>query len=157
MLLVANEYLKKNWTKAQFNQQILDMVAWENTHFGYYRDTTMAKNQQILEQDLGLKTVMHENPTLDDLKKILASGHFVLMPLDGKAIDNPHFRQGGPIYHVLVVKGYTKDGSLITNDVGTQYGEDYVYTWKVLDNALHDFAVPMSKGGRRVLEVIPPL
>jgi|CXWL01.1.fsa_nt_gi hypothetical protein len=157
ILLVANEYLKKHWTKAQFNQQILDMVDWQNKRYGDYWHTTMAQTSEMLKEILGLDSVIHDNPSLDDMKRILMKGHFIVMPLDGKALKNPYFLNGGPLYHVLVVKGWTKENGIITNDVGTRRGEDYVYSWKVIESALHDYAVPMSKGVPRIIEVLPPV
>lgn len=156
ILLVANEYWKHHWNKAQFNQQILDMVDWQNKRYGDYWHTTMAQTSEMLKEILGLDSVIHDNPSLDDMKRILMKGHFIVMPLDGKALKNPYFSHGGPLYHVLVVKGWTKENGIITNDVGTRRGEDYVYSWNVIKGALHDYAVPMSKGTPRIIEVLPP-
>ena len=72
MLLAANVYGKHNWTRTEFNNQILKMVEWEKVQFGTYLDTTVAQNTKILNNYLGLKTVIHENPTLDDVKNILS-------------------------------------------------------------------------------------
>lgn len=156
VLLIANEYLNHQWTSAQFNEQILNMVDWENKTFGDYKHTTMAQTDQMINELLHLKTKIHENPTLDTIKKILADGHFIVLPLAGQELGNPYFSNGGPVYHVVVAKGYTKDNKIITHDVGTKRGENYVYDWATIDAALHDYAEPITDGARRVIEVFPP-
>lgn len=156
ILLVANKYFNYNWTAAEFNDEILKMVDWQNERFGDYWHTTMEQTAVMLDEILGLKSVMHRDPSLEDIKRILARGHFIIIPLDGKALKNPYFKDGGPIYHVVPVKGYTKENGIITHDVGTRRGEDYVYSWEIIDEAFHDYAVPMSRGERVLLEVLPP-
>ena len=86
------------------------------------------------------------------------------MTFEGKVIGNPNYKNGGPVYHAMVIKGYedkTADpGSvqkIITHDVGTRKGEDYVYKWSTLQNALHDWNEPMKNGAKRMLEVLPPV
>ncbi len=156
VLLIANEYFSHQWTSAQFNQQILTMVDWENKTFGDYKHTTMAQTDQMIHELLNLETKVHENPSLDTIKKILADGHFIVLPLAGQELGNPYFSNGGPVYHVVVAKGYTKDNQIITHDVGTKRGENYVYDWETINAALHDYAEPITNGARRIIEVLPP-
>lgn len=104
MLLAANVYGKHNWTRAEFNDQILKMVEWEKTQFGTYLDTTAAQNAKIFNDYLGFKSAIHENPTLDDIKNILNKGHFIIMFLAGKELNNPNFTNGGPVYHAILIK-----------------------------------------------------
>ena len=156
VLLVANEYKAENWTAEQFNDEILKLVDWEKKVFGDYKHTTVKETAKILNEYFGLKTLIYENPTYEDVQKIIARGHFVVMTFDGKKIGNPFYKNGGPVYHAMVIKGYKSGEKVITADVGTRRGEDYVYSWKTLQNALHDYAVPMSDGAKRLLEVIPP-
>lgn len=156
ILIIANEYLDKNWDTAQFNQEILKLVDWQNEKFGDYQHTTMAQTAEMLEANYGLKSILHDNPTLEDLKRILAKGHFIVLPLAGRELGNPYFTNGGPPYHAVTLKGYKDNGKLIVHDVGTKRGEDYVYPWPVIDYALHDYADPIYKGMRRIIEVLPP-
>lgn len=156
VMLVANVYLDKNWTIEQFNQEILKLVDWENKKFGDYKHTSVAQTSEILGQYFGLKTVIHENPTFEDVKNVLAQGHFIVMTFAGKELYNPFYRNGGPNYHAMMVKGYKENGKLIVHDVGTKRGDDYVYAWPVIENALHDYAEPIYKGAKRMIEVLPP-
>lgn len=155
-LLVANAYFEHNWTREEFNTQILKLVDWENQKFGDYKHTDVSQTSEILNEYLGLKTIIHENPTVDDVKKVLSSGHLIIMTFAGKHLANPNYKNGGPNYHAMVIKGYRADGKIITNDVGTRNGEDYVYTWDTLQNSLHDYAEPIENGPKRMIEVLPP-
>lgn len=154
ILLAANVYGKHNWTRTEFNDQILKMVEWEKEKFGTYLDTTVAQNAQIFNDYLGIKTITHENPSLEDIKTILSKGHFIIMFVAGKELNNPNFTNGGPLYHAMLVKWY-KDTNIITHDVGTRNGANYVYSWATLQSAMHDFAVPIDSGAKKILEVLP--
>lgn len=156
VLLAANEYFGHQWTVQQFNQQILEIVAWENKTFGDYKHTTMAQTSQMLNQYLKLDTKIHENPDLSTIKQILADGHFIILPFAGKEVGNPYYNNGGPNYHVILAKGYTANDELITHDVGTKHGENYVYDWATIDAALHDYSDPIDSGAKRIIEVLPP-
>jgi len=77
-------------------------------------------------------------------------------------LGNPYFRTPGPIYHMLVVKGYDED-EFITNDVGTKRGDGFRYKYDRLISAIHDWDHQSAEGGmtdeeiargRRVLIVI---
>ncbi len=130
-------------------------MEWEKDYFGDYKHTTVAQTAEFFDKYLGLKTIIHENPTFEDVQKILAKGHLIAMPFAGKMLGNPNYKNGGPIYHMMVVKGYKKGQKIITNDVGTRNGENYVYTWKVAQNALHDYDEPIQNGVKRMIEVLP--
>lgn len=156
--LVANLYLEKNWTKEQFNEELLALVDWENEHFGTYRDTTAAETAEFMEANYGLKSILHEDPSFEDIQSILNEGHLIIAPFAGKLLGNPNFKNGGPLYHMLVIKGYDAEKEqIVTNDVGTRNGADYVYNWSVLQNAMHDWNdEDILLGAKRILEVLPP-
>lgn len=155
-LLIANAYYQHHWTAEEFNQQILLMIEWEKQHLGKYIDTSAGETAEILNQYLDLQTVIHDDPSLDDVKNILAQGHLIIMFFAGKELGNPNYQNGGPNYHALVVKGYKDDNQIITDDVGTSQGADYVYSWDTLQNAMHDLASPIDNGPKRMIEVWPP-
>ena len=77
--------------------------------------------------------------TIEDIKREVAAGHPVILPAAGRLLPNPNFRQPGPIYHALIVKGYMRDGRIITNDPGTRNGKDFLYKPEALMNALHEW------------------
>ncbi len=86
LLLAANVYEKHNWTRDEFNTEILKMVEWQKEKFGTYLDTTVAQTAEIARECLKLETITHENPTYDDVRKILNKGHFILMFFSGKEL-----------------------------------------------------------------------
>jgi len=154
LLLVANFYNEYNWTRAQFKDKILELVKWENETFGDYKDNNTQQITQALKDLFGLSSVIHENPTFEDIQKILVQNHPIIIPLAGKKIGNPFYKNGGPNYHVIVIKGYKANQKVITEDVGTSFGKDYVYSWKTLENANHDYAIPITKGKKVIIEVL---
>ena len=130
-----------------------EIVAFENTLFGYYLDTTVSETAQFAEQLYGLaKSDILENPTVDQIKEHLNRGEPVLVPAYGIALKNPYYTQPGPVYHMLVIKGYTKDNQFITNDPGTKHGAGYVYSFDTIMNAMHDWnAQDMLQGKKAAL------
>ncbi len=160
-LLIANNYFKHNWTVAQFNEEILKLVEYENKVFGDYKNTDVDQSAQFIEDYLGLKTKKYVNPSFDDVRRIIGRGHFIWVPLAGRQINNPFFTNGGPKYHAFVIKGFeiAADGTkkVITHEVGTKNGADYVYKWDVIQKAIHDYAENIDDGAKEFLEVLPPL
>ncbi len=121
------------------DNEILKIVDWEKENLGYYEHTTALETASILHEYFGYKRVeVQYDVSIDDIKKHVAAGRPVIVPLAGRLLGNPFYRAPGPVYHMLVVKGYTKEGKLITNDVGTRRGENYLYDPEVFLNAMHD-------------------
>jgi hypothetical protein len=166
MLMVARYYQGKNFSGTADQEAGLQAVkAWEVQNLGWYFDTTASENAQILREHYGLGVRVIERPTITDIKTAIAAGHPVIIPSAGRELGNPNFTGEGPIYHNLVIRGYTADGKFITNDPGTRKGEQYVYEQSVIMNAIHDW-VPagdrtiaangsVATGRRVVLEVTP--
>jgi len=156
ILLIANTYYNHNWTRENFRDEILKLVTWENQNFGDFKNTNAVQISRMLQEYLGLKSVIHADPTYEDVQQVLARGHLIVMTFAGKLIGNPNYRNGGPVYHAMVIKGYKSGGKVITEDVGTKNGEDYVYPWTTLQRALHDYTDPIENGKKLMIEVLPP-
>lgn len=165
ILLVANEYFHHRWSRENFRDEILKLVEWQTKTFGDYKDTNASQIQRMLKEYLGLESVIYKDPSFADIQKVLDRGHFIVMTFAGKQIGNPNYRNGGPLYHAMVIKGYKAGASsggasavqkVITADVGTRNGEDYVYNWSTLQRALHDFTTPIDNGAKLMIEVLPP-
>lgn len=156
--LIANVYLEKNWDREGFNEELLRLVDWEMETFGAYEHTTVTQTVQMIEENYGLKTQVIVNPDFEDLESAIQAGHFIVAPFAGKLLKNPNFTNGGPVYHMLVIKGYNQEKQqVVTHDVGTRNGEDYVYSWAVIQNALHDWHdTDISMGTSQWIEVYPP-
>lgn len=162
ILLIADTYYRHNWTRENFRDEILKLVTWEDQNFGDYRNTNTAQISRMLQEYLGLKSVIHPDPSFEDVQQVLARGHLIVMTFAGKMIGNPNYKNGGPVYHAMVMKGYKTGAAtgaadkVITEDVGTKNGEDYVYNWATLQRALHDYTEPIENGKKLMIEVLPP-
>lgn len=138
-LLVDRFYKNQSTTPESVRDEILQIVGWEKKKFGYYMHTTAAETATILKQYFGYKRVdVLYDISIDDMKAHLLAGRPIIVPIDGQLVGNPFYRQPGPAYHMLVVKGFTSDGKFITNDVGTRRGQNYAYDQNIFFNAMHD-------------------
>lgn len=105
-------------------------------------------------QDLTVSVVA--DPTEESIKNVLDQGKLVIVPVAGRMLKNPYFQSPGPPYHMLVVRGYTADGYVITNDPGTKHGNAFPYRWATLLGAIHDWnGGDVEKGGRVAVVVGP--
>lgn len=119
---------------------LLAIKEFEEKRFGYFESTTAEETAIILREFYELSDVkLKHNPTSTDIKTALASGKLVIAPAAGRLLGNPFFTPPGPVYHMLVVKGYTADNKFITNDPGTRRGADFAYEEAVFMNAIHDW------------------
>ncbi|MBI2669920.1 MAG: C39 family peptidase [Candidatus Yanofskybacteria bacterium] len=139
-ILVDKFYKNELATPETVDKEILNLVDWQKKRFGYYFHTTAKETAIMLREYFGYKRVdVLTNVSAEDIKShVMAAGRPVIVPLAGRLAANPYYRQPGPVYHMLIIKGITKNGDFITNDVGTKRGQNYVYDDKVLFNAIHD-------------------
>ncbi len=159
-LLMVDAYYKNkgsDFTTEEGLKEILNVAAYEDTEYGHNKDTTSEEVALTAKNYFGFREARIIDVTsAEEIKAVLAEGRPVIVPAYGKALGNPNFRNGGPDYHMLVIKGYTADGYWITNDPGTRRGKGYVYSEKVLMNALHEFFPgDMTKGEKRMIVLIP--
>lgn len=140
ILMVGRYYQGKSFANTADAESGLQQIKkWEVDNLGFYFDTTAAENATILEGIYDLQVELLKNPTITQIKTALAAGHPVIVPSAGRELGNPNFKSPGPIYHNLVLRGYSKDGKFITNDPGTRKGKEYVYDQDVIMAALHDW------------------
>ncbi len=151
MMLRAFYDGKTSLTRDEMEKGIQDLVAYEMRTIGYFESTDAEQNAKLLRDYFGFKDVqILPVSSVADIQRQIAAGQPVILPAYGKALKNPNFRNGGPMFHMLVVRGYKK-GYLITNDPGTRKGEDYVYTDSVIMNALHDWNGGDVQNGAKVM------
>jgi hypothetical protein len=141
--------------------EILALSHLTESMFGSFRDSSAADTLKMFQKYW--KTTQGKvvsNITIADMKKELAAGHVLIVPANGKMLNNPNFSGGGPERHMLVVIGYDDSrGVFITNDPGTRKGKNYPYAYKVLYEALRDYPTGdhqpfFSDGPRRNMIVI---
>lgn len=139
----------------EMEKEIRDLVAYEQKTLGHYEDTSATEMVTWIKGYFGYEDVrMLPVRNAEDIQRAVANGYPVLLMADGKKLQNPNFRNGGPPYHVVVVKGYSK-GKFITNDPGTRKGKDYLYTFERLMDAAHDWTGKAANGSPVMLIVMP--
>lgn len=131
-----------------------ELKQWQLDRFGYFKSTTAAEVAEMIREVYGREATLLYDPTVEDLKRELADGHFIVVPAAGRELGNPNFRQPGPLYHMLLLKGYTARGEFVTNDPGTRKGQNYVYTFDVLMSAIRDWNDGDVMNGDRVVIVV---
>jgi hypothetical protein len=140
--IMANAYLtgdKENVIPAaRVETEISGLTVWEDKNFGYHLDTTAQETAQMIEGFYGLKATVIQGYTLQDIKDQINLHNVVILPVDGQAIGNPYYKTPGPIYHMLVIRGYS-GSTLITDDSGTKHGENYPYAFSTLHAAGADW------------------
>lgn len=134
---------------------LLKIVDFENSFFGFYKDTTAAQTASLLEAYFQLNAELIVDPTIEQIKSALVAGHPVIVPAAGQQLGNPNFTGAGPIYHNIILKGYTAKG-FISNDPGTRLGADYFYSYDVLMNAIHDWNGGDVPNGQKIVIVVTP-
>ncbi|HLM84532.1 MAG TPA: C39 family peptidase, partial [Candidatus Bathyarchaeia archaeon] len=153
-ILNAGLYLEnKTLTKDQFEADLQKMQKIEKDSVGEWKSTTVAQTKKwagvYFGDNLSIKII--DNPTVADIEAEVAAGHPVVVPLAGQDIGNQNFTPPGPVYHMLVVKGYDAV-NFITNDVGTRKGNSYTYQKEVIMKNMHDWnAKNIHLGAKKVL------
>ena len=153
-LILAYYYVKdQSLSKEKFKEDVWGMVNWQNENYGGYIHTSTAQNAEILKEYFGYEDFeIVDNPTIEDMKKALASGYPIVAPFAGRMMKNPFFTAPGPYYHVIVIKGY--DGkNFITNDVGTRRGHNFIYSYENTMSSLHDYSPDkdIKEGEKRII------
>ncbi len=141
-------------TADKADAEILSLVDFQTDRYGFYLDTTAKETVRFGEAKFeDLEWGVLEAPTIDDIKTEIASGSLILVPAAGRQLENPFFSGEGPLYHMLVIRGYTQD-KFIVNDPGTRRGEEYVYDQDVIMAAMGDWNDgDPANGAKRVVVV----
>lgn len=157
LLMAAAFYQKQNLNVAEQEAALAKMRDWEIKNFGFYESTNVAEVVRVAQEYLRLKARVLERPTWEQIRAEVFAQKIVLLPTNGKLLKNPYFKNGGPLYHMLVVRGFNAAGDVITNDPGTRHGANFVYKKDVLMNALHDWqgsaaiSTPASGASRAIV------
>ena len=138
-VLMVNYYLEGQTSvdQAQIKQELLDIVEYQTKNYGFHEDTSAAQTAKLISDYYGYAAEVKYGISSEDIKKELARGNPVIVPAAGRLLNNQYFKPPGPLYHMLVIKGYNADG-FITNDGGTRMGADLIYSYQVIENAIHD-------------------
>jgi len=119
-------------------QAINNLRTWEQANLGYNANTGAEATTKMAEGAFGLKVQRINDYSEQDLKNALAGGHPVLLPINARLLNNPKYLDNGPLYHMVVARGYNGKG-FIVNDPGTDSGDGNVYPFATLKNAGADW------------------
>lgn len=125
-------------SKKFIDQEILNMVSYQENNLGGHYDLDTAGTLDLFQQYYNYQDgqIVSIN-SIDDIKCILSEGNIIIAPTYGRELDNPHFTPPGPVYHMLLIKGYN-DSHFITNDPGVWQGKNFNYTFDNLFKAICD-------------------
>jgi len=139
-LIMVHYFLKgEGLNKEIMEKEIQDLVAWQIENWGGHKDLTIEEVGKMAKEYYDWQKIrILDKITIEDIKKEIAAGNPVIIPAAGRLLGNPYYRQPGPYYHMLVIRGYQKS-KIITNDPGTKRGENFSYSEKVLYEAIHDW------------------
>lgn len=134
-------YRNQTLAIADIKAKIIDMIAYEDKQ-GWGLSINIDQMAQIATDYLGYTAEVISNPTIEDIKGYVAQDIPVVVPAAGKMLyqENKFFNSGGPIYHALVIVGYDDNKrKFIVDDVGTQYGANFKYSYNLLMDSIHDW------------------
>jgi len=145
-MIIAVKYFKQEiLTPHIMEQGLLNLIDWEQAN-NYPVDLTATEAKDILVNYFKLKAELVTEVTVDRIKKELTDSKLIIIPAAGRLLGNPYFQTPGPIYHMLVIRGYNAT-EFITNDPGTKRGDGFKYKYQTLINAIHDWDHQRAEGG----------
>lgn len=123
-------------------EEILNLAQFQIDNYGDSRDTS--SQDSIIRIAQGYyhsdNATLKQNISLENIIRELQDGNLVITPMNGQALNNPHFTPPGPERHMILIIGYdasTKE--FITNDTGIAPGKNYRYPVDVFYNAIRDY------------------
>lgn len=123
---------------------LLGMVQWQEDNWQGHHNLPIAQVAKFVELNYSYRTEIVPDLTAEKIKRYLDQSLPVIVPADGRQLNNPFFSNDGPDYHMLVIKGYVDD-NFITNDPGTKRGQDFVYSSSNLLASIHDWDGQQSR------------
>ena len=114
--------------------ELKKLTDWQMKTLGYNLNINSEEIVKMLKSNFALEAEIKETFDENYIKRELAKNRVILMPVNGRLLNNPNYKRPGPKYHMLVLKGYAKT-KIITNDPGTKKGLNYPYDFQTLINA----------------------
>lgn len=127
--------------RATVLQDIFALSDFGKRRFGTIRDTSAQDTALFATEFFNHPNVsVKSDPTIDDIRRALASGAVVAVPTNGQVIGNPYYTPPGSAYHMVLIIGYDDArGVFITNDPGTRHGASFEYPYTTLYNGIRDY------------------
>lgn len=120
----------------------LDVISYAmEERLGTFYDTSIEDTFLFAYEYLeGENVFLKKDVTKDDIIRELMEGYIVAITVNGQKLQNPHFTSPGPLYHMIIIRGYDPETKeFIANDPGTQYGKGYRYQEDLLFSAMHNY------------------
>ncbi|PID51994.1 MAG: hypothetical protein CR972_04335 [Candidatus Moraniibacteriota bacterium] len=147
-MIMADGWVKndRHISKNDAEKVMEEMFDQEEKIFNGAIDTSVTDTAKFFTEYYGHSAEVRKDVTMEDLYRILSDGYIIIVPTNGKMLGNPHFTNGGPERHMLVIIGYNKNNrEFITNDPGTRVGRGYKYKDTTLYNAIRDYETGKKK------------
>lgn len=140
---------------AAAQEAINNLKKWEQANLGYNMNTGADATTKMAEGAFGLKITQLVDYSEIDLKNALVNNHPVLLSINARLLGSPQYRNTGPTYHMIVVKGF-KGSTFIVNDPGTNGGANNEYSFETLKNAAADWNQTTKKmdAGRKIALIV---
>jgi uncharacterized protein YcfL len=145
MIMTVKYFKKLPLNNNIMEDEIQRLIKWE-TDNGYSVDLDAAEVVRVMKDYFDFNVRISRDVNTDQIKYELAKGNLIIIPAAGRDLHNPNFKAPGPIYHMLVIKGYN-NSQFITNDPGTRKGNGYRYDYATLIGAVHDWNHDLASGG----------
>ncbi|MEK7636400.1 MAG: C39 family peptidase [Patescibacteria group bacterium] len=132
----------KKLTPEEALQEIIAISEFEKKKYGEFHDTSSQDTlDRIIKDYFGYTNAfLRYDITIKDIKKELADGNLVIVPVDGRKLKNSFYTEPGPERHKILITGYDDTAQeFITNDPGTYRGAGYRYGYAILEGALMDY------------------
>lgn len=133
------------------DNEMLKLVEWQKNNLGYFENTSALDTALIARNAYNLEPRIINNPSVEDIKTEINNGNVLLIGMAGKVLQNPFFKPPGPVYHMLLFRGYDGNGFFV-NDPGTRRGNNFYYTYENIKKAAHDW-----NGSEENLATSPPV
>jgi len=127
----------------QYNKDLLKLKEIEDLLFEWwYKHTSLEENLQVLiafqEEKQKIYWEILKNPTIEDIKENISKWNLVITPLYWKWLTNPYFKNWWPVYHNILIKGYT-DKNFIVNEVWISKWDWFRYKQEEIMKNIHNF------------------
>ena len=153
MVMAVRFFKNQELNSHLMEQELLNIFDWE-TQNGYRVDLTADEVVVVLDKYFNQSSRIMTDVSVAAVTAELDKGNLVIVPAAGRNLGNPYFTPPGPIYHMLLIRGYDRStGEFITNDPGTKRGEGYRYQYQTLLSAVADWNHALAEGGMEQSEI----